>query len=92
MRFKNNIGPQVQKLRNALAWSQPVLAAKLQIAGWDTTRSAISKIEGRTIYVDDRALVFLAEVLKVEVSELFPKRDKSCRLHEFMRKIETTRF
>ena len=84
MRFKNKFGPQVQKLRNALAWSQPVLAAKLQIAGWDTTRSAISKIEGRTIYVDDRALVFLAEVLKVEVSELFPKRDKSCRLHEFM--------
>jgi len=39
MRFKNNVGPQVRRRRYALGWSQSVLAAKLQIAGFDISRS-----------------------------------------------------
>jgi hypothetical protein len=35
-------------------------------------RSGISKIEARLSYVDDKALLYLAEVLKVQVQELFP--------------------
>ena len=38
MRYKNNIGPQVRRRRYVLGWSQSVLAAKLQIAGFDTSR------------------------------------------------------
>lgn len=88
-RFKNNIGP-VRKLRYALGWSQSIFAAKLQIAGMETDRSGVSKIEARL--VDDRAMMYLAEVLKVEVGELFPKHDHTNRLHEFLAKLETMRF
>ncbi len=43
-------------------------------------------------YVDDKALLYLAEVLKVPVQDLFPARTGGNRLHEFMEKLETTRF
>ena len=92
MRYKNNIGPQVRRRRYALGWSQSVFAAKLQIAGFDTSRSGVSKIEARQSYVDDKTLLYLAEVLKVPVQELFPPRTGGNRLHEFMEKLETTRF
>ena len=91
-RFKNNVGPQVRKLRYARDWSQSVFAAKLQIAGMETDRSGVSKIEARLIFVDDRALMYLAEVLKVEIEELFPKHDRNSRLHDFLSKLETMRF
>ncbi len=74
MRFKNNVGPQVRRRRYALGWSQSVLAAKLQIAGFDISRSGVSKIEARLSYVDDKTLLYLAEVLKVQLQELFPTR------------------
>ena len=63
MRYKNNIDPQVRRRRYALGWSQSILAAKLQIAGFDISRSGVSKIEARLSYVDDKALLYLAEVL-----------------------------
>jgi len=87
MRYKNNVGPQVRRRRYALGWSQSDFAAKLQIAGFD-----ISRIEARLSYVDDKALVYLAEVLKVQVQELFPPRTPGNRLYDFMEKLETTRF
>ena len=92
MRYKNNIGPQVRRWRYTLGWSQSVFAANLQIAGFDTSRSGVSKIEARLSYVDDKTLLYLAEVLKVPVQELFPPRTGGNRLHEFMEKLETTRF
>ena len=58
----------------------------------ETDRSGVSKIEARLVFVDDRAMMYLAEVLKVEVGELFPKHDHTNRLHEFLAKLETTRF
>jgi transcriptional regulator with XRE-family HTH domain len=92
MRYKNNVGPQVRRRRYALGWSQSDFAAKLQIAGFDISRSGVSKIEARLSYVDDKALLYLAEVLKVPVQELFPPRTPGSRLYEFMEKLETTRF
>lgn len=47
---------------------------------------------GAVSYVDDKTLLYLAEVLKVPVQELFPARTGGNRLHEFMEKLETTRF
>jgi transcriptional regulator with XRE-family HTH domain len=92
MLYKNNIGPQVRRKRYALGWSQSTLAAKLQIAGLDISRSGVSKIEARLRYVDDKAIMFLAEVLKTPVQELFPQRGSSSRLSDFMERLETTRF
>jgi transcriptional regulator with XRE-family HTH domain len=73
-------------------WSQSVLAAKLQIAGFDISRSGVSKIEARLSYVDDKALLYLAEVLKVQLQELFPTRPPGNRIYDFIEKFETTRF
>ena len=67
-------------------------AAKLQVAGLDIDRSAVSKIEARMVFVDDRTILYLADVLKVEVQELFPKREIGRRIHDFMSQLETTRF
>ena len=91
-RYKNNIGPQVRRFRYDRAWSQSKFAAKLQIAGLDIDRSGVSKIEARMVFVDDRTLMYLAEVLKVEVQALFPKREAGHRLHEFMELLGKTRF
>ena len=92
MLYKNNIGPQVRRKRYALGWSQSTLAAKLQLGGLDISRSGVSKIEARLRFVDDKDIMFLAEVLKVPVQDLFPRREGSGRLSEFMEKLETTRF
>jgi len=92
MRYKNNVGPQVHRRRYALGWSQSVLAAKLQIAGFDISRSGVSKIEARLSYVDDKTLLYLAEVLKVQLHELFPTRPPGNRIYDFIEKLETTRF
>jgi transcriptional regulator with XRE-family HTH domain len=91
MRYKNNIGPQVRRFRCARGWSQSEFAVKLQLAGFDISRGGVSKIENRTVFVDDKKLLYLAETLKVPVQELFPLR-KEGRLHDFMEKLETTRF
>lgn len=91
-RYKNNIGPQVRRLRYAREWSQSVFAAKLQVAGLDIDRSGVSKIEARMVFVDDRTLLYLADVLKVEVQELFPKRESGRRIHDFIEQLASTRF
>jgi ribosome-binding protein aMBF1 (putative translation factor) len=91
MRFRNNIGPQMRRLRDGRGWSQSTFAAKLQIAGLDIDRSGVSKIECRLVCVNDKQLLYLAEALKVSVQDLFPTRQAG-RFWEFMQKLETTRF
>jgi transcriptional regulator with XRE-family HTH domain len=92
MRYKNNIGPQVRRRRYALGWSQSKLAAKLQIAGFDISRSGVSKIEARLSYVDDKSLLYLADVLRVPVQDLFPSRPSDKSIYDFIETLETTRF
>ena len=70
MRFHNNTGPQVRRRPYALGWSQSMLATKLQLAGFDISRSGVSKIEARLRFVD-KDLMFLAEVLKVPIRNYF---------------------
>ncbi len=84
MHYKNNIGPQVRRRRYALGWSQSVLAAKLQIAGFDISRSGVSKIEARLSYVDDKTLLYLAEVAEGSSAGPFPcaaGRQSNSRFH-----------
>ena len=52
----------------------------------------VSSRRARLRFVDDKDLVFLAEVLKVPIQELFPRRESAGRLSDFMEKLETTRF
>ena len=46
------------------------------------------------VTVDDKALLYLAEVLRVrvQVQELFPTRPPGNRIYDFIEKLETTRF
>jgi transcriptional regulator with XRE-family HTH domain len=89
---KNNVGPQVRRLRFLRGWSQTDFATKLQLAGLDIDRSGVSKIEARMVFVADRTLLYLADVLKVELPELFPKREPGRRIHDYVAQLETTRF
>ena len=71
-RAKNIIGPQVRQLRYERALSQPALAAKCQLLGWDISRDTIAKIEGQTRWVGDSEFVFLALALDVPLHRLLP--------------------
>ena len=71
---RNVVGPQIRLLRSRRGWSQPVLAAKCQLAGWDISRDIIARIELRIRWVADFELILLARVLGVEVTALLPRR------------------
>ena len=43
-------------------------------------------------HVDDKTLLYLAEVLKVQLQELFQTRPPGNRIYDFIEKLETTRF
>jgi uncharacterized membrane-anchored protein len=49
-------------------------ATKCQLSGWDVSRDTIANIELRRRRVADFAVVMLARVLGVAVSDLLPKR------------------
>ena len=92
MRYKNNVGPHVQWRRYALGWSQPLLATKLQIAGFDISRIGISNIEARFSYVSDKTLLYLAEALEAQVQELFSTRLPGNRIYDLIENLETMLF
>jgi transcriptional regulator with XRE-family HTH domain len=82
----------VCRQRHALRWPQSDFATKLQIAGLDISRSGVSKIKARLSYVDDETLPYIAEVLGIQIQELFPPKTRGNRIHDFIEKLETTRF
>jgi len=69
----NVVGPQVQKFRVRKGWTQPVLAQKLQLQGWSVSTGSVGKLEAQLRRVPDCELMFLARVLGVSISDLFPK-------------------
>ena len=68
----NVVGPQVRRLRVRKDWTQPVLAQKLQLAGWSISTGSLGKLEVQLRRVPDCELMFLARVLEVSISDLFP--------------------
>jgi transcriptional regulator with XRE-family HTH domain len=73
---RNIVGPQVIAIRNQLGWSQSKLASVCQLQGWDVSRGVIARIEGQVKWVCDTELLELAKALKVQVPELFPKKNR----------------
>lgn len=71
-RPRNIIGPQLRRLRSAAGLSQPALAAKCQLIGWDIERDTIAKIEGQSRWVSDAELVMLARCFGVPIDKLLP--------------------
>ena len=78
----------MRRRRYALGWSQSDLATKLQLAGFDISRSGVSKVEARLSCVDNKTPLYLAEVLKVPVQDLLPPRTPGNRIHDFMEKLD----
>ena len=68
---KNLIGGNLKKLRNKLKVSQQELSNKLELLGVYVCRGSISRIEDYSRTVTDIELFAIAEILKVDVSELY---------------------
>jgi len=69
----NVVGPQVRKFRDRKGWTQEILAQKLQLAGWDVSRTSLAKLESQLRRIPDCELLFLSKVLGVGIAELFPR-------------------
>jgi transcriptional regulator with XRE-family HTH domain len=65
------IGNNVKKLREKAGLTQEILAAKLQVAGCDITRSSVAKIEvgQRHLYPDE--IIQLKQILNVSYEDIF---------------------
>lgn len=69
--IEKRIGENIRVLRLRAGLTQDALAAKLQLAGCDITRSAIAKIEvgQRHLYPDE--IILLREILSASYDEIF---------------------
>ena len=69
--IEKRIGENIRLLRLRAGLTQEALAAKLQLAGCDVTRSAVAKIEvgQRHLYPDE--VILLREILSASYDEIF---------------------
>jgi transcriptional regulator with XRE-family HTH domain len=68
---KNLIGGNLKKLRTKLKVSQSELSNKLELLGVYVCRGSISRIEDYSRTVTDIELFAIAEVLSVDIKELY---------------------
>ena len=73
----NLIGPQLRRLRYQRGLSQSQLAVELAVEGLEVSRDFIATIEGQHHFVRDRDLLYLAHVLRIGVTDLFPRLNSS---------------
>ncbi len=68
---EKQVGQNIRFLREREKMTQEQLAAKLQIAGCDVTRSAVAKIEvgQRHLYPDE--IIQIKQILNVSYEEIF---------------------
>ena len=70
---KNLIGANLKKLRIERKMSQQDISNKLELLGVYVCRGSVSRIEDQSRTVTDIELYAIAEVLKVNASELLKK-------------------
>lgn len=70
---RNMVGPVVRRRREAAGYSQPELAARLNLDGWDISRETLAKIESQIRWVADFELLKLARALDCDLAGLFPE-------------------
>lgn len=65
------IGQNIRRIREAKGMTQDTLAAKLQLAGCDITRSAVAKIEvgQRHLYPDE--IILIRKILNTTFNAIF---------------------
>lgn len=69
--IEKRVGQNIRILRERKGLTQELLAAKLQLAGCDITRSAVAKIEvgQRHLYPDE--VILIKEILNVCFEDIF---------------------
>lgn len=69
--IERRIGSNIRQLRERAGITQDRLAAKLQLAGCDITRSAVAKIEvgQRHLYPDE--IILIKQILGAEYADIF---------------------
>ena len=73
-KLRNVVGPKLRLLRDQKGWSQPELAAKCQIQGWNISRDIVARIELQLRWVADFELIILAKVFQLTPNDLLPTR------------------
>ena len=68
--YEKIVGGNIRKIRESKNITQEQFAAKLQLMGWDITRSGVAKIEvgQRHIYIDELKLI--KDILETTYDEL----------------------
>jgi transcriptional regulator with XRE-family HTH domain len=83
MKMVNLVADQVSEFRNERGWTQDELTDRLQVAGWDISRSGLSKIENCTLYVPEFRLFYFAHVFGLSnLMPLLPAIDPRKSVHE----------
>ena len=69
--IEKRVGQNIRILREHQGMTQELLAAKLQLAGCDITRSAVAKIEvgQRHLYPDE--VILIKDILRVRFEDIF---------------------
>ena len=69
--IEKRVGQNIRILRESRGMTQELLAAKLQLAGCDITRSAVAKIEvgQRHLYPDE--VILIKDILRVRFEDIF---------------------
>ena len=70
----NLIGKQVETLRKARNIKQKDFIAQLQLAGLDINPTSYSKLEGQIRIASDKEVFYIAQVLNVDMKELFENK------------------
>jgi transcriptional regulator with XRE-family HTH domain len=68
---RNILGPRIKYLRKKAGLTQEELAAQLQVNGFIIDRPMISKIENQTRELLDYEVLAIANILRVDIKELF---------------------
>lgn len=82
------VGPQVRRLRNKRGLSQPKFAELLQRKGWDISRDTVAKIEDQRRWISDFEAIFIADALKISLTELFSVHDRLGKAKELIQRLE----
>lgn len=68
----NVVGPKIRELREAQDMTQEEFAARCNVSGWDISRGTLAKIESQVRRVTDDEVARLAQILGVDLKELYP--------------------
>jgi transcriptional regulator with XRE-family HTH domain len=74
---RNLVGPRIRELRDKVGLTQPDLAAKCNLLGWNLSRETLAKIETQIRWVSDCELLCLARALGIKVDQLLVSNEHS---------------